>query len=71
MLQTTIPIELIYALIPVILLELALTIYAIYDWIKQGSSLENRYVWLLVILAINIVGPLLYFWKAPRESLDF
>ena len=70
MLQTTIPTEIIIALIPVILLEFALLIYALIDWFKQGPGLENRYVWLLVILALNIIGPILYFWKAPRESLD-
>ena len=71
MLQTSIPNEIIIALIPVILLQLVLTIYALYDWFKQGSRLENRYLWLILILAMSLVGPLLYFWKAPRESLDF
>ncbi len=71
MLQTTIPIEFIIALIPVILLEFGLLIYALYDWFKQGPGLENRYIWLLIILAGNLVGPILYLWKAPRESLDF
>ena len=70
MFNTTIPIELIYALLPIVLLELALTIFALYDWFKQGAGLENRYIWLLVILLLNLIGPLLYFWKAPRDSLD-
>lgn len=67
----TIPTEVLIAIIPIVLLELALTLYALYDWFKQGSRLENRYVWLIVILIINLLGPLLYFWLAPRENLDF
>ena len=70
MFNTTIPIEVIYALIPIVLLELALTIFALYDWYKQGQGLENRYIWLIVILILNLIGPILYFWKAPRDSLD-
>ena len=70
MFNTTIPIEVIYALIPIVLLELALTIFALYDWYKQGQGLENRYIWLIVILVLNLIGPILYFWKAPRDSLD-
>lgn len=69
--QTTIPTEFLIALIPIAIFEFALTLYALYDWFKQGSKLESRYVWLLLILALNIIGPLLYFWKAPRENLDF
>ena len=69
--QTTIPTEVLIAIIPIALFELVLTLYALYDWFKQGSKLESRYVWLLLILALNIIGPLLYFWKAPRENLDF
>lgn len=68
--STSIPTELLIAIIPIALLELALTIYALIDWIKQGSKLENRYLWLILILFINLIGPIVYFWKAPRESSD-
>ncbi len=70
MLSQTISTDILIALIPIILLELFLTLYALFDWIKQGSRLENRYIWLILILVINIIGPLFYFWKAPRDTLD-
>lgn len=66
----TIPMEFIIALIPIILLEIALMIYALYDWFKQGPELENRFIWLIVIVLISTIGPLFYFWKAPRDTLD-
>ena len=50
--------------------DTGLTIFALYDWYKQGQGLENRYIWLIVILVLNLIGPILYFWKAPRDSLD-
>lgn len=70
MLSTTISTELLIALIPVILLEFSLLLYALYDWIKQGPSLENRFIWLILILGISVVGPVIYFLIAPRDSID-
>lgn len=70
MLSQTISTEVLIALIPIVLIELALTLYALYDWFKQ-PKLENRYIWLIIILVVGTIGPLLYFWKAPRgEKLD-
>ena len=63
------PFALLLAVIPLLIVQLALLIYAAYDWYKQGSQLENRYVWLVLILVVNIIGPLVYFWKAPRDTL--
>lgn len=58
------------ALVPIILIELSLTLYGLYDWLKQRKSLENKYVWLALILFISTIGPILYFLLAPRESQD-
>ena len=68
--STSIPTELLIAIIPIALIELGLTIYALIDWLKQGSRLENIYLWLFLILFLNLIGSIIYFWKAPRESLD-
>ena len=68
--SNTIHIEVIYAVLSIDIIELGLQLYALYDWIKQGSKLENRFVWLLVIFLLGIIGPIVYFWKAPRENLD-
>ena len=61
---------LLYALIPLVIIQLALLIYGVYDWIKQGESLDNRFLWLLLILFISFAGPIIYFLLAPRESRD-
>lgn len=70
MLATTIPTELLLAFIPIVLVEFSLLLYALYDWIKQGVGLENRYIWLLLIFAISFLGPIIYFLKAPRDTLE-
>ena len=63
--------ELIIIIIPMIVLQLFLTIYSIYDWIKQGPGLNSRYVWLIVIIAGNVFGSVIYLLVAPRDSVDF
>ena len=54
-------------LIVVGVIELALLIYAVMDWLKH-EKMANRYLWLVVILLLNFVGPILYFMAAPRDN---
>ncbi len=49
-------------LIPVFILQLALMITALvhilrHDHYKNG----NRVLWIIVVVAVNIIGPILYF----------
>lgn len=62
--------EMLMALVPIVLLQLSLTLYGLYDWLKQRENLENKFVWLIVIILISFIGPIVYFLMAPRESLD-
>ena len=70
MIQLTLSNEILLALIPIVLIQLTLTFYGLYDWLKQRKSLENRYIWLVLIVLISFIGPILYFLLAPRESMD-
>lgn len=63
------PLGLVIAIIPLLIVQLGLMFYAAYDWYKQGPQLENRYLWLILIILVNIIGPIVYFWKAPRRAL--
>lgn len=62
--------DILYALIPLVIIQLGLLVYGIYDWAKQGNNLDNRFLWLLLILFISFAGPILYFLLAPRESRE-
>lgn len=62
--------ELWLALIPIALIQLGLLLYGLYDWIKQRKNLDNRYIWLALIVLISYIGPILYLLLAPRESQD-
>lgn len=47
-------------LLPVLLLELALLVIALLDWLRRERTRGPRWVWLAVIILINIFGPIAY-----------
>ena len=55
-------------LIPLIILELALLIFALIDLLKRTHMSNNaRIIWALVIIFINLIGPIIYFIFGRKE----
>lgn len=52
---------------PLIILDLILIIIALFDWRKGGHFNGNKHIWLVVIVAISIVGPIIYFIFGRRK----
>ena len=64
-----IPIEIWYLIIILGVIQIGLMVFALYDWLKkENKDMPNRKTWLLLILFVNIFGPITYFWIAPRNS---
>ncbi|EAF8894374.1 TPA: PLDc N-terminal domain-containing protein, partial [Listeria monocytogenes] len=55
-------------IIPVILLYLALLLTAIIDLTKNWNERKNPVIWLVVIIVINIFGPIAYFIFGRKEE---
>jgi len=55
-------------LVPVVVLELILLVAAVLDWVKRPKTRGNRWVWLIVILFINTLGPIIYFLFGRGEE---
>ena len=53
-------IELIKMLIPVIILQFALLVYSLIDLHKNGVRNLNKTAWILIIVFINMLGPISY-----------
>ncbi len=47
-------------LIPLILIQLGLVIFALIDLIKREKTRGPKWVWVLVILFFNLLGPIIY-----------
>lgn len=60
---------LIAAIIPLVLIDLAMVIYSIYDLYKPERRVrgDNKLVWLLVILLVSTLGWVAYL-IAGREA---
>ncbi len=54
-------------LIPVFILELGLMIAALVDLIKREKTKGPKWVWILVIVLVNLLGPIVYFLAGREE----
>ncbi|HZU87521.1 MAG TPA: PLDc N-terminal domain-containing protein [Anaerolineaceae bacterium] len=54
-------------LIPVVILELGLMIAALVDLIKREKTKGPKWVWVLVIVLVNLFGPIVYFLVGRDE----
>ena len=57
-------------LIPIVVIQLGLMIAALYDLEKADRTVRggSKLVWALVIVFLNIVGPILYFVAGREEA---
>lgn len=55
-------------LIPVLLIELGLIIAALVDLARRPHTRGPKWLWVLVILFINFLGPIIYFVFGRAEE---
>ncbi len=55
-------------LIPIILVELALLIPALVDVIRRPKTNGPKWMWILIIILINLIGPIVYFVIGRKEE---
>ncbi|MHA2052921.1 MAG: PLDc N-terminal domain-containing protein [Candidatus Hodarchaeales archaeon] len=61
--------SLFWLIIPLAVIQLILVIIGIRDWRKSQDALgDNKLIWLLIIVFVNILGPLIYLYYS-RTSL--
>jgi hypothetical protein len=57
-------------LIPVVIVQLGLLIAGLYDLTRPERRVkgDSKVVWALVIIFINIIGPILYFLVGREDA---
>ena len=61
--------QMLAAIIPLVVLELGLKVYCLVDWRSRDSlSFLPRPAWLIVVLFVNLFGPIAYLLLARRNS---
>lgn len=60
---------LIFLLSPIILIELGLMIFSLYDLSRPERKVRggSKLVWVLVVVLLNLVGPLLYLFIGRED----
>lgn len=48
-------------LIPLFVIQLGLMITALVDLIKREKTRGPKWVWFLVVIFVNMIGPIIYF----------
>lgn len=54
-------------LIPLLAIQLGLIIAALIDLWRREQTKGPKWVWLLVILFVNLIGPIIYFMVGRDE----
>jgi hypothetical protein len=55
-------------LIPIALLELVLMVAALLDLVKREQTRGPKWMWILIVVAVNIIGPLVYFLAGRKDE---
>ena len=55
-------------LIPVVVIELGLMSAALVDLVRRAQTRGPKWVWALVIILINFIGPIIYFVAGRKEE---
>ncbi|WOO89548.1 PLD nuclease N-terminal domain-containing protein [Mollicutes bacterium LVI A0078] len=54
--------ELLLMLLPIILIQLTLMIVAVIHILRHDNfKVGNKALWLIIVIFINLIGPILYF----------
>lgn len=60
--------EILPFLIPIFLVQLALIVFALFDLARRPKTRGPKWMWVLIILFINLIGPIVYFIVGRDES---
>ena len=55
---------------PLLLIQLGLIVWGLYDLTRPGRRVkgDNKLLWAVIIVVINIIGPIVYFLFGRDES---
>lgn len=60
--------RLIPLLIPIVIIQIGLMIVALWDLIKRERTVGPKWLWVLVILFLNFIGPIIYLVVGRQDE---
>ena len=55
-------------LVPVILIQLILMVSALVDLVRREHTRGPKWAWAIVVVIVNIIGPIVYFVIGRKEE---
>lgn len=55
-------------LIPILIIQLALIVVALRDLMRRPTVRGEKWMWAIVIVFLNLLGPILYFALAREDE---
>lgn len=55
-------------IMPLLVIQVILIIIAVIDWVRIDETNGPKWLWLLIILFITMLGPVLYFVMGRRQQ---
>lgn len=55
-------------LIPLFLVQLGLMITALVDLIKREKTKGPKWLWAIIVVFVNLIGPIIYFVAGREEE---
>jgi len=55
-------------LVPVIIIQLGLMVFALVDLVRRERTKGPKWMWAIIIVAVNIIGPVVYLLAGKDES---
>lgn len=55
-------------LIPVVLIQLGLLVFALVDLIRRERTKGPKWLWGIIIVVVNIIGPIVYLLVGREEE---
>lgn len=60
--------QLLLLLSPIIIIQLVLMIIALWDLIKREKTKGPKWLWAVIILLVNFIGPIIYLVIGREEE---
>lgn len=60
--------QLIPLLVPIIIIQLGLIIAALIDLARRPRTRGPKWLWVVIILFVNFIGPIIYFLIGREET---
>jgi len=55
-------------IIPIIVIELILLVVALVDAIRRPKTNGPKWMWILIIVLVNLIGPIVYLIVGRKEE---